>query len=68
MDDFAAMRAEIERLQILLYWADAVIFDTCVAGSRRPATETPSQLSTWAEMSVQRYLSVNPQCRPKRRP
>jgi hypothetical protein len=65
MDDFAAMEAEIKRLQILLYRADAVIFDTCGAGSR-PAKETPSQLSTWAEISVQRYLAVNPQCRPKR--
>jgi hypothetical protein len=67
MDRSELYRLEIERLEALLYRADAVIFDTCLcAAGCLPAKETPNQLSDWAQLSVERYLAVNPQCRPRR--
>ncbi len=58
-------RLEIKRLEALLRRADAVIFDCCGAGCRA-AKEPPQAIEAWAEMSVERYLAVNPECRPKR--
>ncbi len=64
-DQLALYRLEIERLEALLRRADAVIFDCCGAGCRA-AKEPPQAIEAWAEMSVERYLSVNPECRPRR--
>jgi hypothetical protein len=62
VDDLAAMAAEIERLKALLYCADAVVFDLLMRERGIPlkAKESMKTIDTWAVISIDRYVSVNP--------